>query len=370
MAAESEPTQILGSGSYGMVFKPALPNTNINAFPGEVSKIFYRKYNRNKALIASNTIKKHVPSLNIPFKPYNKKYTIKNLPQRVKNSLRGKNTDEVFITRMPELGYSMADIAIKPELYNQFHLVSNEKICIEILKLLNVIKDIKNAGYIHGDIREPNVLFNFKNNKMTIIDFDWFMPANIFLEKFVFYYYNQPPELYLLKNFKIFEIKDKISFLQNLYLMLNNEAFDNTLKYIKWIDINQFKKILHSVAFIIWKYIHESGVFPNVLSAYNATKNAYFKSVDMYGLGLMLNNSLLKMLTFPKHKSLLIFLKNELIVKIMNPIFFKRIYIEEAIYLMENFIKTISDNKVINLITNDNNILSNIGNHTRKNSRI
>ncbi len=58
-----------GKGTYGIVIAPGLPNKNNDGttrnFPNNVTKIFTNANELHKALIASNTITRNVPSLAI-----------------------------------------------------------------------------------------------------------------------------------------------------------------------------------------------------------------------------------------------------------------------------------------------------------------
>ena len=188
---------ILGSGSYGVVLEPALKNINEDgspiSFPGMVSKIMVNKDEFNEAKAASNSIHTTVPSLSTNFIPYRKKFTVKNLPVNIQEPVQkmirlekptSSNTDPVYVARMPNLGHSFKDIFTKPELYRELRKRSASTFCLEILKLLRIIKNIKDADYIHGDIRETNVLCNVYTGTMTIIDFDWFKKSDTFLKKY------------------------------------------------------------------------------------------------------------------------------------------------------------------------------------------
>lgn len=340
MAAIESPPQILGAGTYGVVMKPALPNINSPSFPGNVSKIFHRRMNRNRAKNAANTIKAKVPSLNIPFIPYKKNYRVKNLPPIIQNHFKIKDkTQELYVARMPELGNSFAEIERTPGLYTSVRNISNEVLCYEILKLLRTVKDIKDAGYIHGDIRETNVLCDVKTGKMTIIDFDWFNPADDFLEKYAEFFYSHSPELYLLNNYFIFDESDKSTFLDGLQYLLSQRVIISESHNVRWMDGEEFILEIYAAAKQLWSNIYETKIYPDWQSGIDAMKNKYFETTDMYGLGVALISAFRKILTLPNQLSLREFLDDELFVAMMEIDFAKRKTIEEVIEMLELYIK-------------------------------
>jgi hypothetical protein len=208
---------IAGKGSYGIVIGPALPNINnegkrIN-FPQNVSKIYVNRGSYRNALNTSRKIRNTIPSLNIKTTPYKWRYTIKTLPNSIKHNVKNflknhndeiNNNDELPILRMPNLGYDAADINHNPQLYRVLRQIPFRKICYEMYKCMNIVKAIYDAGYIHGDIRETNVLFNLNNSIMTIIDFDWLRPFNEIYNTYPEFFYPWPPECLF-----IFERKTK-----------------------------------------------------------------------------------------------------------------------------------------------------------------
>ena len=62
---------ILGEGGYGLVFSPALPNNTTN-YPGDVTKLFFKKDNLKKAVSNIETIRSKIPSLALNIQPYKK----------------------------------------------------------------------------------------------------------------------------------------------------------------------------------------------------------------------------------------------------------------------------------------------------------
>lgn len=104
------------------------------------------------ALIATKSIQTDVPSLSLNFIPYTKKYSasnFKNIPQIAKylNTQGVRNTNNVYLARMPNLGHSCQDISENPELYRKYRELGTEVYCREILKLFRATR-ILNADFI------------------------------------------------------------------------------------------------------------------------------------------------------------------------------------------------------------------------------
>jgi serine/threonine protein kinase len=254
--------EIAGKGSYGIVINPALPNKNNTGknikYPKNVTKIYKNKQFYNKTLITTNNIKSKIPELHINAIPYKKKYTLKNLPNSLKRRVNKylssvPDNAELYMLRSPNLGIAISDISRKSDYYRQVRNTSYKDICLEMYKCMNIVKAIHSAGYIHGDIRETNVLFNLDTKIMTIIDFDWLKTFDNFLMEYPVFFYSHPPEclcvwgreiqnkFYWIDNLveeQTFKTKDEI---RNIYdtvfssndIYLSSGAADGMLELIK-----------------------------------------------------------------------------------------------------------------------------------------
>lgn len=210
---------VLGRGSFGAVVEPAFPNIdeagNPVEFPGYVTKAFFREANQRKALQNAEDLQRKVPSMHIPYNTYTRKMYMRNLPQNLQEKMTQKNRPvnvnaELHMIRMPNKGYNLGDILKNPaRLAAYMGLPIGIKVA-EIYKLLNIVKATKDAGFVHRDIREPNILINPTTGTMTIIDFDLLKRSDEILKKTgskIFLhlnpYYNIPPETAL---FSVYEM--------------------------------------------------------------------------------------------------------------------------------------------------------------------
>jgi len=173
----------IAKGSFGAVYK-AFPNTNqtFNNVEDKVVKMYFTEDAYKKEIDRQALIKSIIKSQSFDIKKYNKSIKRNNISSRMnmKNLPR-----DLYMIQMPNLGNDIFEI------YNNRVNLSNipgEKLAREILKLLHVVNEI-NIGkdgnsYIHGDIRDTNVLINL-NGDMTIIDFDLFDTMDAFYEKYI-----------------------------------------------------------------------------------------------------------------------------------------------------------------------------------------
>ena len=188
---------ILGSGGFGQVIAPALPNMKngvIAEYPDNVTKLFYDEDDKQSAL----KIAKQLPELmgeNRGHSLHNYLYHYKksNLPLSLQTKIGAKiPSGNLFATRMPNLGVSINRLIT---VYKKVREVPIVNIMEQTVKLLSQTASLAEHFYIHGDIRESNVTINPKDGTMTIIDFDWLRPYHKFIETYSFNFYNNPPEL-------------------------------------------------------------------------------------------------------------------------------------------------------------------------------
>jgi len=176
------PRAVIGQGTYGTIYSPALKNTNFN---GEilnkwVTKIYNRKSNYDKAVANIPVIQSLGFNYNVH--PYKRQLHRSKKP--------------VFGLRMPHKGYSIEDI-IKERTFPMLWDIPIPVILEQIRTLITQVSTLSDRGYIHGDIRCPNILIDTATGTFSIIDFDWFYPKSKFLEEYDshFGFYNNPPEM-------------------------------------------------------------------------------------------------------------------------------------------------------------------------------
>jgi serine/threonine protein kinase len=103
---------------------------------------------------------------------------------------------------MPHKGYSIRDIGKDPAMLAKIIALPLEVKVREIYKLMNILKALGDAGYVHGDLREPNILINPDTGTMNMIDFDLLKPTSVFGATFPSPYYHIPPEAAYLLTYK------------------------------------------------------------------------------------------------------------------------------------------------------------------------
>lgn len=190
-------TKYLGKGSFGCVVQPALPNVNESGqwtqYPQNVSKIFRSKNEYNLAM--TRTRKAH----NIMGKnkghrlnTYKHKYTTaNNLPNNVRKNCKFEIGEPIHVSKLPYLGISVWDAKDNIPL---LQTIPFSKLVQQIQKLFTQVQSLQKANYIHGDIRQQNVMIDPKTGDMTIIDFDWLLPYEEFMNSYPPGFYSNPPE--------------------------------------------------------------------------------------------------------------------------------------------------------------------------------
>jgi hypothetical protein len=201
MNAEEELAyKLLGVGSFGGVFEPALPNVNAAGnpveFPGQVTKLFFKRGAYDKALANAAILERKAPALHIPYATYTRNTRRRNIPRTIRKELkrRGKPDDKVYLIRMPHKGISFIDIIKNPVYLAKFRAIPTEVKLREIYKLMNIVKGLGDAGYVHADIRETNVLMYPETGVMTLLDFDLMRAKDTFIATYPKPYYHVPPE--------------------------------------------------------------------------------------------------------------------------------------------------------------------------------
>lgn len=213
---------ILGRGAYGSIIKPALPNlvrNDVTLYPENVTKLFYNAPNTSKleqfvSILKADKQANFSPEMIHRYSVYKYHYPYRSNNIYSSSFLQQsypKIPDNIelhpFLLRMPYLGYSFIDIVSNKfgnkqqvSKWTQEHFPI---ICEQIMECLKVLRSIKHAGYIHGDIRETNVMIHPNAGEMTIIDYDWFYPFDDLKERYPYYMYHLPPECMFVFNSKI-----------------------------------------------------------------------------------------------------------------------------------------------------------------------
>lgn len=204
-------TEILGSGGYGVVIYPALRNVKYNNstkkhyrvnIPG-VTKIFKKEKNYDAILTLSEKLPKLLgPNNGHRISPYDYQFEGRNLSHKLREKLVEKKfiiryIDDLWPVHMPNLGIDFTKVFDEylPIVKN----ISIITIIEQFIKLMTQVQKLWDSGYIHGDIKPQNIMIDPATGIMTLIDFDWLKPIDIFYKKFkpYFGYYNNPPEFFI-----------------------------------------------------------------------------------------------------------------------------------------------------------------------------
>ena len=192
--------EYVAKGGFGCVVKPALANVINGAkvrFKRTVSKIFKSQKSYTDAVEASGK------AFNIMGKDpghkvttYKRTFMGSNLKKATRKGCRILGHKPIYPIRMNDLG---KDISKIEDYYKQLRDVPFVTIFKGIVKIFHQVKRAHDAGYIHGDIRQTNVMVIPETGRLTLIDFDWFLPKDEFLEDYKekLGFYNNPPEVFL-----------------------------------------------------------------------------------------------------------------------------------------------------------------------------
>lgn len=302
---------ILGRGSYGAVFKPALPNTIDGVdttYPGNVTKVFYKKNTYNKTL---NTISKlpeimnkrgHNAGHNVH--TYTRKYKGRNLNPKLLLNLQKINpsflpNSNLHLYRMPNLGYDISQIKVNPEMKHKLRTIQFGVILEQIVKLIRQTTSLVESNYAHMDIRPSNVMINPDTGVLTIVDFDLMKPIPKLAAEFTsFGYYNEPPECLL--HHRWYGVTDIHIPVDRVVQYIRPVDIDNYVKYQYngFIDairerngsitLNDYKEIVISANKINIEYIRDLLRDKTVDEVMNSFRDYIIPTIDNFGLGMTL----------------------------------------------------------------------------------
>jgi serine/threonine protein kinase len=142
---------------------------------------------------------------------YNESFLASNLSNRIqKNCDINANNMPIYPLRMPYLGVSFNQI--REEEIMQIRKIPFTVLVNQIHKLFKQVNRIREVGFIHGDIRESNIMINPSTGKITLIDFDWLMSTNEFYAGYQYSlgFYSNPPESLLY-----FPMNELINYIEN-----------------------------------------------------------------------------------------------------------------------------------------------------------
>jgi hypothetical protein len=293
----------IGEGSFGAVFKPALPNKKngvVQTYPENVTKAFYRKSNYNAIVAKAPQIQNLMgPNEGHRINTYVQSYKAGDLPDPIFDTLKSRavslnRSNNLHIVRMPDLGSDIGHIA---EFYKEPRKVPFGTILEQIQKLIHQTARLAERGYGHFDIRQTNVMMRPDTGKLTIIDFDWLLPFDTLYNSYEWGFYNQPPEALMHEKFRTVlrypptttdHVEEYASSAQlRNYVAYNIRSYKHAFeKYYNIVDQSQLKiatleSILDSVSYLI-------SLKPSHPTAKEMFMNVVMPKNDNYGLGLTL----------------------------------------------------------------------------------
>jgi hypothetical protein len=346
---------IIGKGTYGAVVEPALPNIDEHGNPitfgsNMVSKVMLEQKDYDKLLVDEQLLRERVPALATNITPYRRTFTEHNISAipNMQNYIDSRDDrDGVYVVRMPNLGLSISDMKRSDaKMLALRAAVTPAAMFKQILKLMYIVKTIRDAGLIHADIRETNVMCNM-NGDMTIIDFDWLMtPAQIQAEYPVYFYCHPPESLFLLD--KTIPIDNHLLTYGNLALI--NRCEDLAEDYMADNDADYFWKtvvpqgLLDRTSFATkiaenMGNLRATAVRDGKAAALKRFRKIYYNTVDSFGLAVALLRFTQKF--FASHPDTVYrrFLREDVFYKMLDTRSKYRMTIDDAIDVMVAFIR-------------------------------
>jgi hypothetical protein len=324
VAPAVHPYKIVGSGTFGSIIKPALPNEIngvLTAYPNNVTKVFYKKKAYNNVVQAVHKVQNIMnarsgPNAGHAVHLYTKKYKGINLPRNILTSIQSNkpniiNDTNLHLMRMPYLGVDFHNAVHKPALHTYLQHLPFPTILEQIVKLVLQTSSLAEQNHGHFDIRESNVMIHPGTGIMTIIDFDWLKPFHEFKRSYPFGFYNNPPECLLYRKWNNIFSKN----LDGSYRFNYDQTNETSVK--NFVTIEKLEEYTHNNYTSFSKYYTESGLTPvdienniyieleNNINIFRELKEAdstaseifdrVLQSYDNFSLGLTLLNLLVTM---------------------------------------------------------------------------
>jgi len=279
-------------GAYGCTFYPSLPCTKTSKRKG-LGKLFNNYFDFKQEEKIQNFIKKIDPNYEATIPYYgscrvNLDKTTKSDEINKCNIANGYSVSKRSINQlMFKYGGDDLDIIINnmkksnsnTKTYNKYKDLHFDKFIPLILPLVKCIIKIAKYGYLHADIKPPNILYNIKSNKLYLIDFGLLQKQRYITQSgstlsFKYLYY--PPEFIIMINLRA-GVRDPSRLYNDV---LENFEFYDYEKYINYLDFAKYKQRL--VEFI--KYA--TTISLEVLE--KEFLKSYIKKLDIYSLGMSL----------------------------------------------------------------------------------
>jgi hypothetical protein len=289
-------SNFVAAGTFGCIIKPALPNRVNNKwiqYPQNVTKLLKNSSDLNKTIKNSKKVYKMTKNKGQIIYPYQfNSYIGQNLKENTRERCVINVNNTLYPVRLPNLGIDVSKL-YSTNNYLEFRKVPIQTVLEQIYKCVAQVRIFQENGYIHGDIRETNVMVKPKLGTITIIDFDWFMPKDKFMDKYKYAlgFYSNPPESLLFKLLDMIQDATDIEQTIREYIksnMIYESTIQDYLYYTRLLsyrnNISKFKidnnKLLYSLIENA-KYVKE--VLGDTFT-YTDYANLMFPFFDNYGL--------------------------------------------------------------------------------------
>ena len=272
-------------GSYGCTFHPALPCINTGTRKG-LGKVF----NNIKDFKQEEKIQKFIIKIDPNHEstiPYygscgiDLEHTRKSDQANKCNIINDFSVSKKSLNQlMFKYGGDDLDIIMnymkQNNKYKDFYI---DTIILLLLPLVKSIVKIAKYGYLHSDIKPPNILYNLQSNKLYLIDFGLLQKQLHITQSgstlsFKYLYY--PPEFIIIMNLRA-GIRDP----ERLYNdVLENFEFYDYEKFVDYLDFVKYKKRLQ-------EFIKYAVSIPLEIFEKDFLKT-YIKKLDIYSLSMLL----------------------------------------------------------------------------------
>jgi len=179
-------------GAYGLI----LPPQSIQGIdPTHVTKVFHKKEEYEKFIKKMDRIGEIFqgdPSYLVY--PFDRVPTLSNVPHQYKhtvsyrierNTNRNKKVEPLqqplYAVHMPHLGVDLTHVK---EILGHLRAIPVPVMLTNMYELLEKVAMLWNHGYVHGDVRPPNIMIQPETGKLTLIDFDWLMEVREFAKDY------------------------------------------------------------------------------------------------------------------------------------------------------------------------------------------
>ena len=270
-------------GSYGCAFNPALPCAKTGKRKG-IGKLFNNITDFKTEEKIQKFIKKIDPNheATIPFYGSCRADLEKTSKADQVNKCNIVNEYSVSKKSLNQLMFKFGgddlDIIMNNIKNNsKYKKINFDTIISLLLPLIKCIVKIANRGYIHSDIKPPNILYSIRSNKLYLIDFGLLQKQYTITQSsstlsFKYLYY--PPEFITIKNLRS-GIRDPVRLYNDIlenFGFYNYEIFMDYLVFADYeVRVKEFIKYALSISL---EKLEKEFV------------NKYIKKLDVYSLGM------------------------------------------------------------------------------------